>query len=225
MATTKNPLFPIKIADQVADVNSKQEYLVSVAERLSISDTRLSELAEKVAKVNADYAKASNRETRSQLDTAELAFALKDCHQLLRRIIDYSVKYNRSQHVRPEDFEALNVYRYSGREPLPEPTHSPRLAKGSSRDNIVTLSFVNPLNGKRGKPSGCASFEVAYRLGGERPLHIAELSERINTSSSPIHIPFSLDQENQLLFFAVRYIGTRGDFGPWSEINKVMVTR
>ncbi|MDR0413560.1 MAG: hypothetical protein LBH61_07165, partial [Dysgonamonadaceae bacterium] len=67
MANAKKPLFPRKIADQVSDVNEKQEYLVSVAKRLSISETRLSELSGRVNKVNTAYAKASKKETRSQL--------------------------------------------------------------------------------------------------------------------------------------------------------------
>jgi predicted GTPase len=154
MPVAKKPLFPKAIADQVAYVNAKQSYIISVAPRLSISATRLSELAAEVSKVNAAYAKASDKETRSQLDTTALQIALKDCHETLRRIIDYSVKNNPSSSVQPEDFKALNVYRPGTHEPLPDPTHSPRVASATSSDNIVTLTLVNPLNGKRGKPSG-----------------------------------------------------------------------
>jgi hypothetical protein len=225
MVTTKKTLFPRNIADQVADVNAKQAYIISVASRLSISSTRLSELAATVARVNAAYAKASDKENRSHLDMVELQIALDECHEISRRIIDYSVKYNPSSSVLPEDFEALNVYRPGTKEPLPDPEHSPRIAGATSSDNVVSISLVNPLNGKRGKPAGCRSFDIAYRAGGERPQHIAELTEHKNSGASPIRIQFTLEQEDQPLYFAIRYIGTRGTFGPWSEIQKVMITR
>jgi hypothetical protein len=225
MPTPKKPLFPRIVAAQVADVNAKQSYIISVATRLSISTTHLSELADRVTKVNAAYAKASDKENRSQMDTAALHIALKECQELLRRIIEYSVKYNTSVNVMPEDFEALNVYRPGTNEHLPDPKHSPRIAGATSSDNIVTISLVNPLNGKRGKPDGCQSYEVACKVGGERPQHISELTERINAGSSPIRIPFSLEQEDLPLYFAARYIGTRGAFGPWTEIQKVIITR
>jgi hypothetical protein len=225
MPAAKKPLFPRTIAGQVADVNAKQAYLISAATRLSISTTRLEELSAAAAKVNAAYAKASNKETRSHLDRVELQVALNDCHDLLRRIIDYSVKHNDSVNVQPEDFEALNVYRPGTKEPLPDPLYSPHIAGASSKDNAVSISFVNPLNGKRGKPAGCRSFDVAYLAGGERPQSIAELTERKNAGSSPVRITFTLDHEDQPLYFAVRYIGTRGAFGPWTEIQKVMITR
>jgi hypothetical protein len=225
MVTTKKLLFPRNIADQVADVNAKQAYLIAVASRLGISDTRLSELAEYVKKVNAAYARASDKENRSRLDTAELRITLNECHEILRRIIEYNVKYNPSESVLPEDFEALNVYRPGPREPLPDPIHSPRVAGAVSTDNVVTVSLVNPLNGRRGKPAGCRSYDIAYKAGGERPQSIAELTEHKNAGSSPIHIPFPLELEDQPLYFAVRYIGTRGAFGPWSEIQKVIIIR
>jgi hypothetical protein len=163
MPTSKKPLFPYGIANQVADVNAKQAYIISVASRLSISDTRLSELAFAVKKVNAAYTRASNLENRSQMDTAALKIALSECHETLRRIIDYNVKYNPSSSVQPEDFEALNIYRPGTKEPLPDPEHSPHVAGATSSDNVVSITLVNSLNGKRGKPAGCRSFDVAYR--------------------------------------------------------------
>lgn len=225
MPTAKQPLFPKKIADQVADVNAKQTYIISAASRLSISGTRLSELAAGVTKVNAAYAKVSDKETRSKMDTAEMEIALRECHETLRRIIDYNVKYNDSSSVLPEDFEALNIYRPGTKEPLPDPSHSPRVASASSSDNLVVISLVNPLNGKRGKPAGCRSYDVVYKVGGEYTKNIAELTERKESGSSPIKIQFGLEQEDQPMYFAVRYVGTRGAFGPWSEIQKVMITR
>jgi hypothetical protein len=225
MSTAKMPLFPRKIADQVADVNAKQAYIISAASRLSISNTRLSELAAEVTKVNAAYNKASDKENRSKMDTAALEIALKECHEILRRIIDYNVRYNESTSVLPEDFEALNVYRPGTKEPLPDPSHSPRITSATSTDNIVSISIVNPLNGRRGKPDGCQSYDIAYKVGGERPNSITELTEHKNAGTSPVRISFPLEQEDKPLYFAVRYIGTRGAFGPWSEIQKVTITR
>jgi hypothetical protein len=225
MPAAKKPLFPRGIADQVADANAKQSYIISIAARLSISAERLSELADAVAKVNAAYARASDRENRSRLDTVSLQIALNECHEILRRIIDYSVKYNTSTDVLPKDFEALNIYRPGTKEPLPDPIYSPRLAGAISSDNVVTLSILNPLNRKRGKPDGCRSFDIVYRAGGERPQSIADLTERKNAGSTPVRIPFPFEMEDQPLYFAIRYIGTRGAFGPWTEIQKVMITR
>jgi hypothetical protein len=38
-------------------------------------------------------------------------------------------------------------------------------------------------------------------------------------------IEFEPDQEFTVIYVACRWIGTRGDYGPWTEIHKTIVMR
>jgi hypothetical protein len=51
------------------------------------------------------------------------------------------------------------------------------------------------------------------------------MTERKVATSSPVWIQFEPKDEFQVVYLAFRWIGTRGDYGQWSEIRKMVIVR
>jgi hypothetical protein len=68
------------------------------------------------------------------------------------------------------------------------------------------------------KLEGQHGIEAVYRVGGERPTHISELTHSVFDTDSPLEIEFDEADRGKIVWFAVRWENTRGEKGPWSEI-------
>jgi hypothetical protein len=223
MKHAKHPLFPEKIDEQVADLNTKKDYLAQNMARLGISGTDMTSIETQVLAVNTAQAVVNNPDTRTKLDFTRRDVALDTAHATMRRVIDYNVTSNPD--ATPVDFEALNIPRPGPHPHLPDPEYVPGLGRITSHDLGVDISFFDAQTGKRAKPDGVQAIEVYMKMGGDPPKDFSEMKERRVGTSSPIHMQFGPEQEFEVLYIACRWIGTRGAYGPWSEIHKVIIVR
>jgi hypothetical protein len=223
MRSAKHPLFPQKIEEQVADLNTKRDYLAQNTIRLGISGADMTKIETQVAAVNAAQAVVNNPDTRTKLDFTRRDVALDTAHVTMRRVIGYNVTSNPD--ATPVDFEALNIPRPGVRTHLPDPEFVPGLRHITSHDLGVDILFFDAQTGKRAKPDGVQAIEVYLKIGGDPPKDFSEMTERRVGTSSPIHVQFGPEQEFEALYIACRWIGTRGAYGPWSEIIKVIIVR
>ena len=223
MPKAKNPLFPTKIDAQVADLNTKLNYLQTNATRLAIPSTELSGLDTLVTDVNTAQAAAGNLDMRSKIDVAVRDEAIQKAQTAMRKVIDFYVAD--SPNATAVDYEALSIPRPGPHSPLPPPDRVPGIGHITSSDLAVFVPFFDGLTGKHGKPPGVQAIEVYYQLGGDPPASITVMSERVVATASPVHIQFGFDEELKILYLVFRWIGTRGDYGPWSEIHKISIAR
>jgi hypothetical protein len=89
----------------------------------------------------------------------------------------------------------------------------------------VSVEFFDAESDKRAKPEGVQGIEVCTQLGGETPTDPATMSERKIFTSSPVHLQFGFEDEFKIVYLVFRWVGTRGDYGPWSAIYKVVIAR
>jgi hypothetical protein len=167
-------------------------------------------------------ATVDNPDTRTKNNFIIRDAALETAKKTLRRIINFYVATN--PNATEVDHETLRVPHLE-RAPLPSPTYSPGLRHPSFRDMVGVFPVYDPVTDKHAKPDGVLEIEAYIKVGGEEPAHISELTERRVATSSPMRIAFEPEQEFQMLYIAIRYIGTRGDYGPWSQIYKFVITR
>ena len=223
MPNPKHPLFPVHIREQVADLNTKMTYLKLHASRLGIPANMISNMEAQVSAVNTAQALTDNAETRTKLDTARRNQALRTTLMSMRRLVTFYVTTNPD--ASPVDFEALRIPQPGFRPHLPVPKYVPGIGHITSYDLYVNIPFFNPQTGKRAKPEGVLALEVYMKIGGEPPASSAEMTERRSCSASPMSLRFDPKQEFQIVYFLFRWIGTRGHYGPWSEVYKTMITR
>jgi hypothetical protein len=223
MAHAKHPLFPENIGPLVADLNTKKTYLNANGNRLGIPPAELITIDLQVTAVNTAQAAVNNVDTRTKLNTATRNLTVLTAQTTLRRVIEFYVVGN--SRATPVDYEALRIPLPGPHPLLPLPTSVPGLRRLSSSSLAVTASFFNLETGKRAKPAGVQAIEAHYRLGGEPPPNVAAMTDHKVSSSSPLRIQFDFADEFQPLYIAFRWIGTRGDFGPWSDIHKIVIAR
>ncbi|MDR3235686.1 MAG: hypothetical protein LBT48_03035 [Prevotellaceae bacterium] len=225
MTKAKYPLFPEKIADQVGDLHTKFNYLDTppTKERLGISDEVVGELSVEVNAVDSAYARTIDTDHRTKLDTIALHEAIGSAHELFRKYLEFYVARNKA--ATEGDFEALHVPMPGKSDPLPVPHHPPGLRHLTSSNMEVVAAFFNADTNADGKPEGAYGMETYYKLGGEEPTEIGELTERAMATASPLRLQFEFEDQMKVLYLAFRWVGTRGDYGSWTGIFKINVTR
>ena len=219
----KNPLFPYRIDEQVADLNTKLAYIIANAMRFNIIMDKIQELQTLVNLVNVAHEAASNVDTRTKLDVATRLEAIAHAQEAMRKVIEFFIAD--SPQATAVDYEALNIPPKGHHSPLPAPDSVPGIGHITSADLAVIVPFFDARSSKRAKPEGVYALEAYYQLGGEQPDSISNMTERATDTASPLRLQFEFDDAYQILYLAFRWIGTRGDYGPWSEIHKINISR
>jgi hypothetical protein len=223
MPHVKHLLFPRTINAQVADLNSKRNYLKANAGRFGISNADMAAIDTQVNILIADHVKASDRDTRSKIDVAIRNKDIITAQTTVRTIIGYYILNNPK--TTDVDREALNIPRSGPHKHLPDPTTVPGIGHIISNNLAAIIPFFDALTGKHGKPEGVQSIEARYKLGGEPPESPSDMIENKNDTDSPMRIQFDFDSNRQILYLVFRWVGTRGNYGPWSEIYQVVIVR
>jgi hypothetical protein len=223
MSSTKHLLFPLGIAEQIADLNTKRNYLNLNASRLGISSVDMTSIDTQVNAAIATHTKASDHDTRTKLDVANRILAIKTAQKTTRKAINYYVVDNPNATI--VDYEALNIPRPGPHSHLPPPRQAPGIGHITSEYLSVTIPFFDTLTRKLAKPEGARSIEAYHKFGGDPPKDISEMTILKNSTASPMHVQFEPDKELEILYLVFRWVGTRGDFGPWSEIYRIVISR
>jgi hypothetical protein len=223
MAYTKQPLFPRPLAEAIADLNLKRNYLTTNATRFGIETSDLSKIETSVNAAQAAYEKAREPKARTTIDIDNRNVAIKKAQGILRKLIGYYVVGNAN--ATEADYDILRIPVPGLHPPLPDPEHVPGISSLTSRDLSIYASFFDTTNGHRGKPAGVQSIEACFKVGGEPPAGPGEMSERRVGTDSPMRLQFEFEQMFQLAYIAFRWVGTRGVYGPWSDIHKVSIAR
>jgi hypothetical protein len=223
MTYAKHPLYPSGIKNQVADLNTKKTYLNANSTRLGIPQTELTAIGTKVTALNDAQAAVDDKDTRTKIDTATRDLALETAETVTRKVIDYYVVGN--SNATPVDYEALRIPLPGPHPVLPPPKDEPGIGRISSSSLAVTASFFDIATGKRGRPPGVHALEAYYQLGGDPPADISAMTGHRTATKTPMRIQFDFGDEFKMLYIVFRWVGNRGDYGPWSEIHKVAIAR
>jgi hypothetical protein len=223
MTHSKKPFFPRKVDDKVADLNMKKDYLEENNLRFNIPHIELATLDTEVTEVNTLHAIASNKDMRSKIDVAKRNEAITVAQLTTRKVIDFYVV--KSPNTTAVDYEALRIPTSGPFSPLSPPKHAPGIRHLASNSLGVSAEFFDAESDRRAKPEGAQGIEVCIQVGGEMPTDPATMSERRIFTSSPIHLQFGFEDELKIVYLVFRWVGTRGDYGPWSEIYRIVIAR
>jgi hypothetical protein len=80
----------------------------------------------------------------------------------------------------------------------------------SYRDDTTTKS--------RGRPAGVSGCEIWEKIGGPAPTDISQLAYLGTATRSPFLAQFTGAQAGQTAFYWLRWVNTRNEKGPWSEL-------
>jgi hypothetical protein len=213
-------MFPVKIAEAVDDLHVKDDHLKSTS-KFGVPEDQTIAMAEAVAEVDAAHAKAMDKATCTKVDVLNQDLAIEKAKKLFRMVIDTHVKY--SSNLTEADCLILRIPLPGSWHPLPPPVDQPGIRDLVSHTLRIEGEYFDAATGKRGKPAGTQALEVYYRIDGAVPESVSELKERVIVTHNPILLQFAEGSAYKFVYLAFRWIGTRGEYGPWTHIYRVMI--
>ena len=111
------------------------------------------------------------------------------------------------------------------RHPASVPKTSPAATVKTPGPGIVEIHFRDNSvdNPSHAKPPGVHGCEICWVVLDEPPVNWEQLVHSSFDTASPFRLTFEGDQRGRRLYFALRWENTRGEKGPWSEIQDTII--
>jgi hypothetical protein len=87
----------------------------------------------------------------------------------------------------------------------------------------VIINYYNADNLKKHKPSDVSLVEIVWAILDHPPVDWSELTHSSSSSQSPLQLVFDGNQRGKTLYFAMRWVNTHGEKGPWNNIESVII--
>lgn len=87
---------------------------------------------------------------------------------------------------------------------------------------ILVFRFSENAHSKA-KPPGQYALELATLVSDTQPQHFDELTGRRICTRSPLRVAFEYTQRGATVWYAARWLNTRGQPGPWSDIRSTII--
>lgn len=115
--------------------------------------------------------------------------------------------------------------RADGRTPAPVPDTAPTMQKiDTSSRLILRLFFADSATpDKRAKPAGVHGCDIRQQIGGTAPTDPAAMHQVAMETRSPYRADYDVADIGKTVYFALRWLNTRGEPGPWSEFFTAVV--
>jgi hypothetical protein len=207
------------------EFNLYQENFLSMADQnqniWNIADATLNPMRDQQVHWNVVYPKAVNPQNRTPADVLERQEAQAAYTKVIRTFANQQLVNNPL--VTDADKERIGLHVHSNsRHPAPVPTSSPVVVKiDTTESQRHTIHFVNE-NDRLAKPDGVHGCEV-YMKKGEAPVSDTELTFVGTDTRSPFVVDFDIADLGQTVHYRLRWVNTRGQYGPWSQLASAVV--
>jgi hypothetical protein len=112
------------------------------------------------------------------------------------------------------------------RHPAPVPETSPAATAKTPEAGIVEIHFRDSSvdNSSRAKPFGVHGAEIGWVVSDTPPVNWSQLVHSSFDTASPFRLSFEGEDRGRRLYFALRWENTRGQKGPWSDIQDAIIS-
>jgi hypothetical protein len=109
--------------------------------------------------------------------------------------------------------------------PVPVPTTVPTLTRvDTSTRAILRLFFVDSTTpDSKAKPPGVQSVEIREQIGGTAPTDPNTMAFLAIETRAPYRADFEATDIGKTVYFAFRWLNTKGQPGPWSQIFNAVI--
>jgi hypothetical protein len=220
---SKQQSIPVKDAD----FNTAQRIIAETAStnrsQWSLDGTWLDgELLPQKDKWEEAWAAYENPATR----TPSITFAKTEQRKAYEKLLRLLVKNLQSNtHVTPDELRSMGIVVPSPfRTPAPVADKAPDADVDTSTIGRLTIHFFEKgSRHKKGKPAGQHGAEIRWALSETPPTRWDELTHSDIDTNSPFTLQFENNQRGKTVYFALRWENTRGEKGPWSEIQNAII--
>lgn len=208
--------FPRKDAEFNSYINSAIPYLFTHRTRLQVNATNINILNAKLADWNVLFPKTQDKNQRTTALTEEKNNLREEIEDLLRAMLN-----DIPESILTEaDRNTLNL---PERDRVPTDTevsdNPPDLdlkETGVGFQKIHAQNFEDP--DFDGIPDGVSHIRTTWHIGDNPPANPGDFSETKDFTTAIFNINFLPEDAGKMVHIAGRYIGNRGQEGPWSKV-------
>jgi hypothetical protein len=186
------------------------------------ADTVTAAKAKQTTWVSA-FAKASNKQNRTQADVIAKNEAEEDYVKTLRALVQQWLA--RNPKVSDADRVRMDIpVRKSTNTPVPPPESFPVGTVDFSVRLQHTISFFDQASAhSNAKPEGVSGCEVYLKVDGDAPKSVDEMNFQGTCSASPFVLKFDAAKAGKTAYYWLRWVNRKGEAGPWSTTISAMV--
>ena len=107
--------------------------------------------------------------------------------------------------------------------PAPVPETRPEIEVDFSQFARHILHVRDSKSKSAGRPAHVAGFEIWRRIGGDTEPVITEMQLVEQAVHSPHALEYAFEERGKRVWYIMRWVNTRGEKGPWSEIVSVII--
>lgn len=136
------------------------------------------------------------------------------------------MKVQANPNVTDAQKELLGItVRKTTRTPAPIPSTTPSMQRiDTSTRGILRLFIVDASTPEsRAKPPGVQGCEIREQIGGTEPVDPNTMPLLVIETRPRYRADFAPTEVGKTVYFALRWINTRGEHGPWSEVYSAVV--
>ena len=172
---------------------------------------------------NISFTKSSNKNNRTSADVQAKNDARKVYEKQLRGFVAQWLTSNSK--IPNGDRERMGItIKSRTRTAVPKPVTIPVGDVDFSIHMQHTLHFRDDSTPHRkAKPAGTHGCEIWMKLGGDAPRDANELSYIITATRTPFVKTFDGNDAGKRVYYQFRWVNTRGEQGPWSNVISAMV--
>jgi hypothetical protein len=162
-----------------------------------------------------------NPQTRTRIIT----FVKQEKRAALEKVLRQLVQMLRcNPFVSPDDLKSMGIaIRPTHRTPIAVPSTTPECETDTSLLRHLIIHFRDSGSRSAAKPHGVHAVEMAWGLLESSPLSMNDFPRLNQDTHTPIKLAFEEYERGKTVFFALRWVNTKGETGPWSDIHSAVV--
>jgi hypothetical protein len=188
----------------------------------NIPQTPVSELYTLTTAFETALTVANTPTTRTKVTVQTKTAARKAVESKLRPFLKGYVTYNPVVTDADRDSMSLPIHKVT-RTDVPVPTTIIEAKVLLPSPGVVEISFHDAKSEHRAKPAGVHGAEIAWAVLAAPPTDWKELIRSSFDTHSPQRLSFEGADRGKTLYFALRWENTRGEKGPWNEIQSTII--
>jgi hypothetical protein len=165
---------------------------------------------------------AENPSTHTVVTVQAKNDARKAVEDKTRVVVKGYVTYNPAVTNADRDAMGLPIHKTS-RTPAPVPVTVPEAEVVLPSPAVVEIHFRDAESEHKAKPTGVHGAEIAWAILDTPPADWKQLTRSSFDTHTPLRLTFEGADRGKTLYYALRWENTRGEKGPWSEIQSAII--
>jgi hypothetical protein len=219
----RNDFIPTKDRDFLSWVINFLKFLFPILARIAFPNEIYQELAAMRNDFQEKLETAEEPATRTKLTVLAKKNARKALEKRLRQVVKEYLTFNHAVTDEDRDGLGLPIYKTT-RTPAQVATTYPDFDIDSSTIRRLTIHFYDQgQKTSKAKPAGQHGAEIRWVISDTPVVDVKDLTHSAFDTHTPFTLEFEGHERGKTVYFCLCWENTRGEKGPWSEIQSAII--